>query len=248
MTKVTFTNKGKSPHKDNLDNLKGAPKFHEEELKELLKDPDNGVFHVTEDETYPCSVLNYKGNKIIFPEPNPVSFFYSLAKGASTDFNKVKDWLDQFYKDKSSLPTHLQYDTVIFSYIFKIGSAGIIFSFSAIEAILNQLIPDEFTITRKNKKLTKIEVQRYFNFEEKYKIVVQETGKDFKAEHQEDFEIISNDLKVIRNELMHLKNNKERHLTYYTKIYQDVLDLDLQRIVKSTKDFCNYYLKEVIKD
>lgn len=248
MTKITFTNKGKSPHKDNFDNLKAAPKFNEEELKEFLKDPDNTVFHVTKDETYPCTILNYKGNKIIFPEPNPVSFYYSLAKGASTDFEKLKGYLDQFYKDKSKLPPPLQYETVIFSYIFKVGSAGIIFSFSAIEALLNQLIPDDFSITRKNKKLTKVEVQRYFNFLEKYQIVVQETGKDFKTEHQEDFEIISNDLKAIRNELIHLKNNKERHLTFYTNIYQDVLDLDLQRIVGSTKDFCNFYLKEVIID
>lgn len=248
MTKIAFTNKGKSPHKDNLDNLKGAPEFNEEELKEFLKDSDNAVFHVTEDETYPCTVLNYKGNKIIFPEPNPVSFYYSLARGASTDFDKFKGYLDLFYKDKSKLPPPLQNDTVIFSYIFKIGSAGIIFSFSAIEALLNQIIPDDFKITRKNKKLTKVEVQRYFNFEEKFKIIVEETGKDFKAEHKEDFEIISNDLKAIRNELIHLKNNKERHLTYYTKIYQHVLDLNLKRMVESTKYFCNYYLKEVIID
>ena len=241
MTKITFTNKGGSPDKDNLENLKGIPELNSKQVKELLEDPDSAAFYNTEDEVYSCTILKYNGHDIIFPEPNPVSFYYSLAKGASTDIVKFRNLLDQFYKDKSKLPPNLQHDTVIFSYIFKIGSVGIIFAFSAIEALLNQLIPDDFSISRKDEKLTKVDVQGFYGFEQKFKkIIVKETGKDFRRECQQEFKIIKQ-LKDLRNELIHLKNNQKKNTTYYTKIYQDVLEVDLESIVKATRKFCNFY-------
>ena len=240
MTKITFTNKGESSDKERLENFKGLPELDSNQVKELLKDPDSAAFYNTEDGVYSCTILKYNGHDIIFPEPNPVSFYYSLSKGASTDIVKFRNLLDQFYKDKSKLPPNLQNDTVIFSYIFKIGSVGIIFAFSAIEALLNQLIPDDYNVVIKSKKKTKIDIQRSFNFEKKYEnVIVEVTGKD-RVEYQKEFEIIEQ-LKDLRNELIHLKNNQEKSTTYYTKIYQDVLDVDLESIIKATKDFCNFY-------
>ncbi|HEY6160465.1 MAG TPA: hypothetical protein VI112_04555, partial [Bacteroidia bacterium] len=132
-TQITHINKRHPKDKDNnLSYLKDTPRIKsEKELKNFLNDPDAVLFHITENEMIPCNILKYKKHNIIFPEPNPVSFYYSLAKDASINVIHQKKTLDQFYKDKTKLPPQLQHDIVIFSYIFKTTSVGIIFSFSA---------------------------------------------------------------------------------------------------------------------
>ena len=247
MTVITHTNIMKTKSKDNLDFVNRIPTVKSRsELKKILNESSKALFYVTEDKLYPCTILKYKKHNIIFSEPNPVSFYYSLAKGAALDIKKYRKLLDQFYSDKTKLPIGFQNDIIIFSYIFKVGSVGIIFSFSAIEALLNQLIPDDYTTIKKIKKLTKAEIQRYFSFEEKITSIIPNiTNKKFIDKYPQKYDLIKK-LKKRRDELIHLKNNKEENITYYTKIYQDVLEINLTELVQATKDICNYYQKKTI--
>lgn len=246
-TVITHTNRGRSPHKDNLVNLKGVPQVKSQrKLKEALKDTDTVFFHVTEDEIFTCTVLKFKTHNVIFPEPNPVSFYYSLAKDQVDNLANIKNILNQYYIDKSKLPPNLQDDIVIFSYIFKIASIGVIFSFLAIEALLNQLIPDDYTAIRKNKTIDKSDIQRYYTFDDKLtKLIPTITKKNFAQKYPKKYNMIKK-LKDLRDELIHLKNNVEKSTTYYTKIYQNILDLNLKNIISATKNICNYYQRDII--
>jgi hypothetical protein len=248
MTKIVHTNKGKSPHDDNLINLRDVPTVGEDQLQEIAKDAELGFFHITENEVYACNKLKFDDKYFVFIEPNPVAFYYSLAKGASMDFTWFRNGLRIFYEDKTKLNQSLQNELVLFSYIFKTGCAGVIFSFLAIEAFLNQLLPDYKPIYWKNKRHTKKKIQRVLSFKDKIEnLIPQITGKDFKISFTADFYLISK-LKELRDELTHLKNNKGKFLSCYTEIYQDILDLNLDELVLATKNFINFYYPDLIAD
>jgi hypothetical protein len=247
-TIIPYTNKKVSPDADILDNIKTVKQGSIKDVGKLLKDSSTVLFFATANELYACTTLKFKGHHIIFPEPNPVSFYYSLAKGSERDINFFRQKLLLFYTAPQKLPNALKSEVVLFSLIFKFGSVGVIFSFCAIEAFLNQLIPENYTLVRKNKTLNKEQIQRYHGFEEKLtRLVPAITGKDFALAYPKHHAVILR-LKKLRDDLIHLKNNKDNREAYYTAIYQEILDLNMMQIVKAVKRMVNFYHKGLIRD
>jgi hypothetical protein len=247
---ITHTNKGRNPDGDNLINLRGTEKgpVSNKELSAFMKDPKSAIFHVTAFDTYPCNVLRYKKNFLIFPEPNPVAFYYSLVNGSTVTLQYVHKDLVTYYKNKESPDPRVRSEIVLFSYIFKHASTGIIFAFSAIEALLNQLIPDNYSAVRKGKNITKERIQYYYAFEEKLlKLIPSITGKDYFKKYPKRKNIFLN-LKSLRNDLIHLKNNSKTDRTYYTNIYQEMLDADIGKIQRSIKHLINFYQPGLIRE
>lgn len=128
--------------------------------------------------------------------------------------------MQQFYKDPEALLPHLRHEMVLSSYLFKAGSTGTIFSYPAIEAVLNQLIPDDYTVDYKKKHRDKENIQRYLGLQDKLEIISQIAKKGFSKKHPAKFRTILN-LKLLRDELVHLKIIKvdKLHTTIkYTRI------------------------------
>ncbi|HSY76419.1 MAG TPA: hypothetical protein VK890_06160, partial [Bacteroidia bacterium] len=61
-----------------------------------------------ENETYACNKLRFQNRNIVFIEPNPVAFYYSLAKGAELDMPRFKKTFEVLFEDKNMLHDSLQ--------------------------------------------------------------------------------------------------------------------------------------------
>ena len=108
---------------------------------------------------------------------------------------------------------------VSFSYVFKVGANAIIFSFLALEAFMNQCLPDYAKIEFERKMVDKNIIQKHTSFETKFKIIIPNvTKKDFINEHPRKVEIILK-IKKLRDELTHLKEMRKDGLVAYENIY-----------------------------
>ncbi|AYL97803.1 hypothetical protein [Mucilaginibacter celer] len=138
--------------------------------------------------------------------------------------------------------------TVAFSYVFKVSSIGVIFSFLALEAFMNQMLPDYALINYNGKLVEKDRIQRWASFEDKINSIIPKlTNKDFGLKYPKKMGRISK-LKMLRDELTHLKERRKNGFTSYDNVYQDILDLNLKSIVASVKSFINFYNPGLIQN
>lgn len=243
-TKITYKSIGRNPDGDNLINLKNVPKIKtKKELKELLKDDEIKFIHVSDFESYAVNKLNINRRPFLLLEPNPVTFYFSIAFDLVPQFEKAKIHLKELLN--SSEPNDLTL-AIIYSAIFRIGSIGVVFSFLAIEAFMNQELPDYKKISYKNKQVTKDEIQRWASFDDKLtKIIPNIANKDFCRRYSRQGFLLK-EYKKLRDELIHLKQKRTDGLASYGKVYQDILDLNLNEIVKIAKNYINYYKPNTI--
>lgn len=244
-TKITYKSIGRNPDGDNRINLKNVSKIKSKrELQKLLKDDKINFIHVSDFEIYAINKLLFNKKLFLLLEPNPVTFYFSIAFDLVSQFEKAKTQLKELLKkveqdDRTNL-------AIIYSAIFRIGSIGMVFSFLSIEAFMNQELPDYQKIDFKNKKATKDEIQRWASFNEKLtNIIPKVTNKDFCKRYPRQGALLK-EYKKIRDELVHLKQKRADGLASYNKIYQDILSLDLNKVVQIVKTYINYHKSNTI--
>jgi hypothetical protein len=240
-TKIHF--KGREYNKDGdrpvtLDNV---PKIQsDKQLKRALRDKEMVFIQLTDKELLGVNKLRFKRQTFLMLEPNPVTFYFSLAFDAVKQLEEARDLF------ATTLAQGNQSKTVVFSYVFKVSSIGIIFSFFALEAFMNQMLPDYALINYNGKLVEKDHIQRWASFEDKIgNIIPKMLSKDFGQQHKRKMERILR-LKRLRDELTHLKERRTNGFTSYDNIYQDILNLDLKSIVSSVKAFINFYHPRLI--
>ncbi len=245
-TKITYKSLGKNPHGDNRINLKNVPKINsKKEFKKHLNDEEMHFISVTDFETFAVDKFTYNRKKLLLLEPNPVTFYFSIAFDLISQFENTKQQLKKILKTEQPNERLL---SIIYSAIFKIGSIGVVFSFLSIEAFINQELPDYGKIDFKNKKATKEEIQRWASFEDKLiNIIPRVSKKDFCKKYTRQG-VVLRDYKKLRDELVHLKQNRKDGLASYNKIYQDILNLDLKKIVLIVKNYINFYKPKTIEN
>jgi len=243
-TKITYKSIGRNSDGDNRINLKNIPKIKsEKQLQKLLKDDEIKFIQISDYESYAINKLFFNRKYFLLLEPNPVTFYFSIAFDSVAQFENVKSQLKELFSAKKQNDSSLG---IIYSAIFRIGSIGVIFSFLSIEAFMNQELPDYEKIDFKNKKATKEEIQRWASFEEKLMTIIPKISKkDFCKRYPKQGKLLK-EYKKMRDELVHLKQKRTDGLTSYNKIYQDILDLDLKKIIQITKNYINYYKPNTI--
>ena len=128
-----------------------------------------------------------------------------------------------------------------FSFVFRVGSVGVVFSFLALEAFLNQMLPDYALIEYDRKMVTKDKIQRYATFEKKLKQIIPNLhNKDFQELYPKKYDKIIK-LKGLRDELIHLKEVNKSGFTSYDDIYQDLISTDIKSLVLAVKSYVNCY-------
>ncbi|WP_139149708.1 hypothetical protein [Flavobacterium caeni] len=133
-----------------------------------------------------------------------------------------------------------------FSYLFRASCVCIFFSFAAIEAFLNQTLPEHKLIDYKGKQVGKKTLEKA-TFEEKISTIIPSIlKKDFADSNKNDYEVILK-LKNLRNRLVHLKQIRNG-LTSYNDIYQDILNANYNEIVATTKNFLNFHHSGLIEN
>ena len=243
-TKITYKSIGKNPDGDNRINLKSAPKIKsKKEFQKLLKDDEIKLIYVSDFETYAVNKLLFNKEFFLLLEPNPVTFYFSIAFDLVPQFEITKTQLKELLRIAEQSDRDI---AVIYSAIFRIGSIGVVFAFLSIEAFINQELPDYQKIDFKNKKATKDEIQRWASFDEKLTHIIPKlTHKDFCKQYPRQGALLKK-YKKIRDELVHLKQKRTDGFTSYNKIYQDILNLDLNIIVQTVKAYINYYKPNTI--
>jgi hypothetical protein len=240
-TKIHFKGREYNSDGDRPVQLNDVPKVKsDKQLKKILRDKSLVFLQITDKELLGINRLKFKQKNFLMLEPNPVTFYFSLA------FDAVRQLEDARNRFSNALNESSDSKTVVFSYIFKVSSVGIIFSFFALEAFMNQMLPDYALINYNGKLVEKDHIQRWASFEDKIKNIIPKLcDKDFAQKYPQKMDRILK-LKRLRDELTHLKERRKNGFTSYDNIYQDILDLNLKSIVISVKSFINFYYPGLI--
>lgn len=212
-------------------------KADEVDYKEAFEDKDSSFFRSENGMLYGLDKLNFRNKGFLLMEPNPVTFYFSIASDTAMQiqeaYNKLNHALINSH-NRTSLP-------IAYSYVFKVTSICIIFAYTACDAFLNQMIPDHKKIKMKEngKEWSKNLIER-LPFEQKLKAVNIFTGKNFAKNHPIKFKRLIQ-VKKFRDSLIHLKEVKHGPIISYNDIYQNILDTDLHKTVKYVKEFINFY-------
>ena len=249
-TKITYKSLGRNPDGDNRINLKNVPRVSsKKEMRKALADPAIHFMKVTDHEIFAINKLLYKKKPFLLLEPNPVTFYYSIAYDLLQQIESARKQIEMYLNaevDGSREKERMLH--VTYSYVFKVASIGVIFSFSALEAFMNQQLPDYAGIEFNGKLLTKDDIQRWTSFDDKlHKIIPKLTSRNFCELYPAKAATIQN-LKKLRDELIHLKQKRKDGVTSYNDIYQDMLNLNLKRIVSTIKSFVNFYQPKLIQN
>lgn len=113
---------------------------------------------------------------------------------------------------------------------------------------MNQILPDYAAIEFNGKLVLKQDIQRWATFDDKLlKIIPKIEGRNFCELYPRKAETIK-ELKKLRDELIHLKQKRKDGMTSYDDVYQDILNLNLKKIVFSVKSFVNFYHPKLIQN
>jgi len=239
-TKITHKSYPFNADGDHDINIPKTPPLSEEERNAAFDDPEQLFFQIANGKLYGVNKLIFKGRRFTILEPNPVTFYFSLAMDAQPQIEHAHLQLENSLNNlKSSWPIEVSY-----SYIFRVSALFVITAFTACEAFLNQHLPDFKEIQLSDGKFyTKKDIV-YAKFDKKLDAVNRYTGKNFSKAYPHKMKRLIY-LKNLRNELIHLKE-KQGLAASYNVIYQNVLDLDARSLINTVKSFINYYEPKLI--
>ena len=174
-TKITHKSYPFNSDGDHEINFPKTPPLSEEERNAVFDDADQLFFHIADGKIYGVNKLKFKGRRFSIIEPNPVTFYFSLAMDAVSQIEDACLQLEKsLNRSRSSWPVEVSY-----SYIFKVSSLFVTTAFTACDAFLNQHLPDYKKIQLPNGKLYGKEEIVYLKFDQKLDAVNIHTGKNF---------------------------------------------------------------------
>jgi hypothetical protein len=188
----------------------------------------------------------------LIPEPDPIVIYFDSAVHYH---NQIIERKSKLFESLSANTHNIYAVNGDFYWYFSLTSSFIVFLFLSIEAFTNKIIPYDFEYKKvvPNKRTeiyNKLEIQRNIDFIEKLKFVIpQITKKNFVQEFSHKFQMIKN-LKEFRDDIVHTKS-KENELNpnnFYEELFKKTLDFDFTNTLLATKDFINYYQKNLIEE
>lgn len=193
-----------------------------------------------EDEVVYGFDLYNSGDKIIIPEINPATIFYS---------NAVMSYRNLILKRKSLLndsPTLKNHkkptDPNIFGHFFQLATNCLINLQSALESFANRSIPENHEFKNKQGNEFKPTLVHKLN------ITVPELNDNyFKKVHKKDNNIIRR-LIELRNEIVHLKPAEENTNTKYKDVYRRLIGFEFLDAIHAVKKYINFYESNLIEE
>ena len=154
---------------------------------------------MTDDSMYSGFQIKINDKKRVIPEPDSILVYYSTAyfnyKALDEAKKKVIDRTQQTIGGEPAIDELYDY--------FGLVSCVVIFLFMCVEGTMNRCIPDNYV--HKNEMLTKTEtytkgqIERFFSFEKKLKVLNEITHKNFHRGFGKKYQHIIN-LKNFRND------------------------------------------------
>lgn len=205
--------------------------------------PENFIpYFMTDDSIYSGFQIIVNGKKRVIPEPDSILIYYSTAyfnyKGLDDSKKKVIERTQQTIGGEPAIDELYEY--------FGLVSCVIIFLFMSVEGTMNRCIPDahihKIETTNKTEIFTKGQIERYFSFEKKLKVLNEITHKDFHKSFGMKYQHIIN-LKNFRDDIIHTKSDNQGQ-TASNHNFRRAFEFDFTNAMLAVKDFCNFYLKQ----
>lgn len=187
---------------------------------------------------YAFDYLDVK-NKIIIPELNPTTIFYSNAIMFHRNLVKSKETL---LKESPNLKEmNKQVDPKIFGTFFQFAANCLINLQSTIESFANRQIPENYFI---NDDGEEYEVSIFHKIDTVLPTIKEKKFKQaFKRDNFRVRKVIE-----LRNEIIHLKPIKDSTNTQYKETYRKLIKFDFPRAILAVKNFVNFYEPELIEE
>lgn len=178
----------------------------------------------------------HNGQKLLLPEINPVTIYFSNAVMSSIKITKYKKILLSNIKI-GNIQTHA------FGDFFQLAFNCIINLQSSIETFANLIIQkNEYTFYDKKQK------PRKANIHDKLDIALPIIfAKNFELDFKEEYTSIKS-LILLRNDLIHLKPYTESTNTKYKIPYREVIEFNFDKAIEATQEFINYYQPNLIEE
>ena len=181
-----------------------------------------------------------KGKKVIIPELNPVTIFYSNAVMSHRKLQHTKEILLMESPTISNLkvPT----DPQKFGNFFQLASNCLINLQSALESFANRTIPEDFEFINKLGKNFKP------NIDHKLNTTIPEIKNNyFKKVNRKDTNIIRRIIDL-RNDIIHLKPASEATNTKYKDVYKRLIGFEFTKAIIATRNYINFYEQNLIEE
>lgn len=181
------------------------------------------------------------GKKIVLPELNPVTIFYSNA--LMTHKNLITSQ-NSLIEDSPTLKDHRKLvDQKKFGNFFQLATNCIINLQATIETYANSVITNEYQPIDKNGELIKKPSLDY-----KINTAIPEIKQDkFKRVNRNDDNIIRRIISL-RNDIIHLKPSPEKTNTKYKDLYKRLIKFNYTEAVFAVKNFVNFYEADLIEE
>lgn len=247
-TKITYRGANREPQEDLADFRKVFQKYpvvSEKSYRDAFRDPSYAMFQITNDNVYPVNKLKYKRFPFGFLEPNPITFYYSIANDIIRDYTICHENLTTIVKEKIGPNMKGARLAQVFSYLYKVNSIAVTFLTMSLEAFANQELPD-FNVLPDGSKMNRSKIEQYESLIKKLrKHVTKINQKNFAMVHPKRMERIES-LISLRNEIVHLKKIKGSGITRYELLYQKMLDFKLNILLLDVKCYINFHCPKLI--
>jgi len=181
----------------------------------------------------------HKKDKIIIPEINPVTIFYS---NALMSHRKLIDFRENLYNNSPTLKNQKKpIDTSLFANFFQLASNCLINLQSTLESFANRLIPENYPFIDKNGDSFEPSI-----FHKLDTALPKIKNIRFKSKYKRDNKRIR-DLIELRNDLIHLEPIKEDMMVKYKDFYRRMLKFDYTQAISSVEKYVNFYEPNLIE-
>ncbi|WP_454059258.1 hypothetical protein [Elizabethkingia ursingii] len=211
-----------------LSDYSSSKKFAEEYEYDLLIQTDDSLILGFE--------FTNNGERLMIPEINPITIYFSNAIMSNI---KIQDYKKELIKNaqRGIIQTHS-----IGNY-FQLSFNCIINLQSSIETLMNKLIQENrYSFYDKKGNIKR------GNIHDKIDIALPEiSGKKFENDYKNEYVDIKH-LIQIRNQIIHLKPDKEITNSKYKISYRNIIEFNFDKTIESFKKFINYYEPNLIEE
>lgn len=194
--------------------------------------------------------MNFHGNKVYIPEPDPTLIYYNNAYFYFKDINKQKVEINKYFASASNKYITDEIKHKLYNY-YGVCCGCVIFLFLTIESMINRTIPDDYiyVVDGKNKteSYNKDQIQRYVSFDDKYgKIIPKIIEKSFEKQYPLKHQILTN-LKDFRDSIIHTKTQNNDN-TPYAHIFKHSFNFKYEDAMNVIRDFVNFLQSDFIEE
>jgi hypothetical protein len=182
----------------------------------------------------------YKDKKLILPEVNPITIFYS---NAVMSYGRLEDYRKTLLSESSEAGKVGKMINLNHSgTFFQLAVNCVINLQAALESFANRTIPEDYLFLDKTgNKIQPTVSHKLYNTIPKIKNI------DFRQGKYKKYNKCIDSLIQLRNDIIHLKP-AEKTNTGYKGIYRNLLDFEFQKAITSVKMFINFYEPDLIEE